>query len=276
MLISFSRMLARRFPHLHTLQSKESSLPINFVANKPKLRRLQIPSRTPSSSAEVAAVFETLQITKLAIYGAPEPIIGHVPRRDVVAEMLRAVPPLEELSLFNSDVKLLYQDVAHDALVKSPDAIGKHLRSLDTLKILVEYSADIPRASETLSQLHKFLKFSNVSRLEMAEPLIFTLDHRLPSSIDTFVIRLDRPSSSETELSERMENLLDQFETLTNELKRPGGARLPNLEAVLIIFEADEAEDEIEELEELDQARELFRGTGVKLTWVIGDPDHSL
>lgn len=276
MLSTFSRMLARCFPNLHTLRNKESSLPINLITNKPKLRLLQIPSRTPSSSAEVAACFAALPVTSLAVYGAPEPIIGHVPHRDVVAEMLRAVRPLTALTLFESDVKYLPQDVAHDALVKSPDAIGKHLQSLKTLKILVEYNAEIPRASATLSQLQKFLRFSGINRLEMAEPLIFTLDHRLPPSIETFLIRLDRPSSPDMELSERVENLVDQFETLTNELKRPGGARLPNLKVVVIVLGDYEDEDEIEDLEELQQAKDLFQGTGIRLRVGTGGSDHSL
>ena len=276
MLSTFSRMLACCFPNLRTLRNKESALPINIITNKPKLRHLQIPSRTPSSSAEVAACFAALSITSLAVYGAPEPIIGHVPHRDVVAEMLRVVRPLDELTLFESDVKYLPQDVAHDALVKSPDAIGKHLQSLKTLKILVEYNAEIPRASATLSQLQKFLRSSGINRLEMAEPLIFTLDHRLPPSIETFCIRLDRPSSPETELSERVENLVDQFEILTNELKRPGGARLSNLKDVVIVLQDHEDEDEIEDLEELQQARDLFKGTGIRLKVLTGDPDHSL
>ena len=275
MLISFSRMLARSFPNLHTLLNKESSLPINFVTNKPKLRRLQIPSRTPSSSAEVAAVFSALPITKLAIYGAEAPAVPSLPHRDVVAEMLRAVRPLDELTLYESEVKYSPSDAVHDALVKSPDAIGKHLQSLEALKVLVEYSEETPRAPATMAQLQRFLKFSTIERLEMAEPLIFALDHRLPSSIETFVIRLDRPDL-DVELSERVDNLLGQFEKFTDELKRPGGARLPDLREVVIAFEADDDEDEIEDVEELDQAYAMFRGTGVTLRWVIGEPDHSL
>ena len=276
MLSVFSRMLARCFPNLHTLRNKESSLPINFITNKPKLRHLQIPSQTPSSSAEVAACFAAVSITEFSVYGAPEPIIGHAPYRDVVAEMLRAVRPLHTLTLFESDVKYLPQDVAHDVLVKSPDAVGKHLQSLRTLKILVEYNPEMPRASATLSQLHKFLKCSSINRLEVAEPLIFTLDRRLPPSIETFVIRLDRPGIPDSDLSDRIENVVDHFEILTNELKRPGGARLPNLKEVVIVVEDHEDEEEVEDLEELQQARDLFHGTGIRLKVMAGGPDHSL
>ena len=275
MLVTFSKMLACRFSKLQTLQSKESSLPLNFVTNKPKLRRLQVPSQTPSSPADVAAIFERLPIKSLSIYGASKAHLGYDKHRIVLAEMLSAVQPLKSMTLFDSDLQHFSQDVAHDALVRNPDPIGKHLRSLETLKILVEYTPDIPRASETLSQLQRFLKHAKVSRLEMAEPLIFTLDHRLPSSIRTFVIRLDRPSP-DADVAERMENLLDQFETLTDELKRPGGSRLPNLREIIIVFEADEEEEDIEDLEELDQARDLFQGTGIRLKWMIGEPDHSI
>ncbi len=276
MLVTFSKMLACRFPNLQTLQSKESSLHLNFVTNKPKLRQLQLPSQTQSAPAEVAAIFEILPIKGLSVYGASRANIGYDKHRIVVAEMLAAVQPLKSLTLYDSDIKHYSHDVAHDALVRTSGPIGRHLRSLETLKILVEYSRDIPRASETLNQLQKFLRYSNVNRLEVAEPLIFILDHRLPSSIKKFVIRLDRPSSPDADLSDRMENLLDQFETLTDELKRRDGPRLPNLKEIYIVFESEEDEDDIEEMEELDQARDLFRGTGIRLRWMIGEPDHSL
>ena len=276
MLATFSKMLACRFPNLQNLQCKESSLPLHFVANKPKLQRLQVPSQTQGSSENVKAIFERLPIKSLAVYGVPQGSIGYDRHRVLVAEMLAAVQPLKSLTLFDCDVTQHSQDVAHDALVRAPKPIGEHLRSLETLKVLVGYTPDISRARETLSQLQKFLKYSSVSRLEMAEPLIFTLDHRLPHSIKQFVIRLDRPNSSEGDLSDRMDPLLDQFETLTNELKRPGGSRLPNLKEVVIVFEADEDEDDIDDLEELDQARDLFGGTGIRLRWMIGEADHSL
>ena len=276
MLSTFSKMLARYFPNLRTLRNKESSLPINFITNKPKLRSLQIPSQTPSSTAEVTTCFAGLSVTSLSVYGAPEPIIGHAPQRDVVAEMLRAVRPLTALTLFESDVKYLPQDVAHDLLVRSPDAIGKHLHSLKTLKISIEYSAEMSRVPATLSQLHKFLKSSSISRLEMAEPLVFTLDHRLPPSVDTFVIRLDRPSKPDTYLAERISLVVDQLESLTDELKRPSGARVPNLREVVMLLEGHEDVKEIEDFEEVQQARDLLEGTGIRLTVEAADPDYSL
>ena len=276
MLIQFSKMLARCFPNLETLYNKEKSLPVNFVANKPRLRRLQVPSLSASSYAETAAMFANVSISQLALYGCVCAGMPLVPHTEMASEIVRAVPPLEELTLYESDVKLIARDVAHELLVKSPDAISKHLDSLRTLKILIEYTEEIPRAPPTLSQLHKFLQSSQIERLEMAEPLIFTLDHRLPSSIRTYVIRLDRPCSSEVDLAERVENLLDQFETFTERLKRPGASSNSNLKEIIILFEADEDEDEIEELEALEQAHDLFEGTDIELRWMLADFHASL
>ena len=277
MLIQFSKMLARSFPKLETLFSKEKSLPINFVTNKPRLNRLQIPSFCSSSCAETAAVFSSLSINRLAFYGASSaPTTSSVPHTEVVADALRAVRPLQELTLYESDVKLLSRDVAHELFVRSPDAIGKHLQSLRSLKILVEYTPEIPRASITLNNLRKFLLASHVERLEMAEPLVFTLDHRLPRSVSTYVIRLDRPDSS-GDLSERFENLVERFEHLTNNLFCCGENQLPNLKEIVIVLDSEEDQEEIEESEEkLVQARGLFTGTNIKLRWTLADCHPSL
>lgn len=275
MLVSFSRILAHSFPYLHTLLCKETSLPIIFATNKPHLKRLQIPYHSTSSSAEVATVCARLNAKKLAFYGSSS-LPASVPHRVIMADALRTVRSVHELTLYESDVELLPRDVAHEALVNTPDAIGKHMENLQVLKILVEYSVEVPRALATLSQLQKFLRFSQIRRLEMAEPLIFTLKPNLPPSIETYVIRLDRPSSSNVDLAERVDDLLGPFATFTDELKRPGGARLPKLKEVVIVFETDEDEEEIRELEELEHAFDLFDGTSVRLRWVIGDPDFSI
>lgn len=272
MLIHFSRMLARCFPHLETLLSRESSLPINYVSNKPRLKRLQVPSRCPSSSAEVASVFRTLhQVTKLAIYGCSSGAAPTVPHTEIAAEVLRAVRPLEELTLYEPDVKHVGQDVGHEVLVKSPDAICKHLRSLNTLKVLIEYTHEIPGAGTILQQLHKLFQHSKFERLELSESLIYMMGPRLPSSITSLVTRLDKPSKSDSDLAERIEDLASYFEKVTDNLKLGEDSVLPNLEEVVILFEPDEDMEELEDSEELAQAESLFDGTDVSLRWRLSD-----
>lgn len=276
MLIQFSKMLSRCFPNLDTLLSRETSLPISFVANKPRLKHLQIPSCCCSSSAEISSVCNDIPASKLAIYGGIRSRSSEAPQREIVAEILKAIRPLRELTLYESNVEVLSIDVAHEALVKAPDAIGKHLRTLRTLKVLVNYTPKIPRATPTLGQLRKFLQHSAIERLEMAEPLIFTLSGNLPSSLRTYVIRLDRPCMSDLDLEDRIERLMEHFETFAEYLNDEDENQLSNLKEILIVIESDEDEDEIEEIEQLVQAQRLFFETGVELRWVLAETHASL
>ena len=276
MLVQFSKILSRCFPKIERLQSRERSLPINFVTNKPRLRKLQIPSLMASSCAEMVAVFTSLNVKQLAIYGCVTLPGLPVPPTQIVADMLRAVRPLRELTLYESDVELVSRDVAHELLITSPDALDKHLQSLRTLKILIQYTPDIPRARTVLGQLRKVLSTSRVERLEMAESLLFMLDHGLPRTLNTYVVRLDRPCTAEMDLSERLEHVSKRFEILTKKLKCSDPCPLPNLREVIILFESDEDEEEIQDLEGLAEAYSLFEGTNVRLSWMLAERHASL
>lgn len=136
MLSLFSQMLGHRFPHLHTMISYEDSLPVEFLANKPQLRRLRFPAISPSTNAEVHQHFSALRLTDLEVYR-----LAHhdpsAPKRRILAQVLRSLPPLQCLLLRDDPDE--EPDIIYEAFVHSADSFSKHKSSLRKLT----FSSDV-------------------------------------------------------------------------------------------------------------------------------------
>ncbi len=167
MLSSFSKMLAHRFPHLHTLSSDEDNMPVDYVANKPKLRRLQFPAISTSTNAEVHQHFSNLRLTDLEVYR-----FAHhdpsAPRRRILSQVFRSLPPLQSLLL--SDHSDHEPDLLYEAFVHCEDTLAKHKSSLRRLTFSSEFVEDVDEDEdeewmfESRTALQTFLR--NESKLK--------------------------------------------------------------------------------------------------------------
>lgn len=140
MLSSFSKMLAHRFPHLHTLISDEDSMPVDYVANKPKLRRLQFPAISMSTNADVHQHFSNLRLTDLEVYR-----FAHhdpsAPKRRILSQVFRSLPPLQSLLL--SDDSDHEPDLIYEVFVHCEDIFAKHKASLRRLTFPSDVFEDV-------------------------------------------------------------------------------------------------------------------------------------
>ena len=166
MLAIFSKLLAHRFRHLHTLISYEDSLPVDFVSNKPRLRRLRFPAVSSSSSAEVAGIFSNLCLTGLEIYRLPHHTPPETPKRRILAQVLRSLPPLRSLLLYEDEPESEEPDLIYETFVHCRDAFAKHKASLREFK----FTADTDEAvddmdeewmAESRTAMRKFLRESS-------------------------------------------------------------------------------------------------------------------
>ncbi|KAL6718288.1 hypothetical protein ACLMJK_004376 [Lecanora helva] len=130
MLSIFSRLLAHRFRYLETLISYEDALTVDHISNKPRLRRLRFPAISPSSNAEVAGVFANLSLSELEIYRLPHQLPPKTPKRRIIAQVLRSLPPLRSLLLFEEEPDFDEPDLIYEVFVHSQDAFARHKPSL--------------------------------------------------------------------------------------------------------------------------------------------------
>ena len=163
MLTMFSKLLAHRFRHLHTLISYEDALPVDFVSNKPRLKRLRFPAVSSSSSAEVAGNFSNLSLTDLEIYRLPHHTPPEPPKRRILAQVLRSLPPLRSLLLYEDESESDEPDLIYEVFLHCRDAFAKHKASLREFK----FTADTDEAVEDMdtewmadsrTALRKFLR----------------------------------------------------------------------------------------------------------------------
>lgn len=132
MLSTFSKILAHRFRHLHTLISYEDALPLDFLSNKPNLRRLRFPAISPGSNADVAGILSTLPPIDLEIYRLPH----HTPpaplKRRILAQVLRSVSPLRSLMIYEDEPEEEPDepDLIYEAFVHAKDALARHKPTL--------------------------------------------------------------------------------------------------------------------------------------------------
>ena len=140
MLTSFSKMLVHRFRHMHTLISYEDALPVDFISNKSKLRRLRFPAISPSSNAEVAGIFSNLPTLELEIYRLPHQTPPEAPKRRILAQVLRSLSPLRGLLLYEAGAGSDSDepDLIYETFVHCKDAFARHKPSIRKFKFSVD------------------------------------------------------------------------------------------------------------------------------------------
>lgn len=163
MLSIFSKLVAHRFRHLHTLISYEDALPVDFISNKPRLRRLRFPAISPSSNAEVAGIFSTLSLTDLEIYRLPHQTPIEAPKRRILAQVLRSLPQVRSLLLYEDEPESEEPDLIYEAFVHCRDAFARHKASLREFKFTADTDEDVEDMdeewmAESRTALRKFLR----------------------------------------------------------------------------------------------------------------------
>ena len=150
MLTLFSRILAHRFRHIHTLVSYEDALPVEFISNKSKLRRLRFPAISTSSNAEVAGIFSSLPTLELEIYRLPHQTPVVAPKRRILAQVLRSLPPLRGLLLYEPEAESESEepDLLYETFVHCKDAFAKHRSSIRKFKFSVDPNAPVQDEDE--------------------------------------------------------------------------------------------------------------------------------
>ena len=129
---SFSKILAHRFRYLQTLISYEDAMPIEFLSNKPNLRRLRFPAISPSSNAEVAGICSNLPPVQLEIYRLPHHSPPSAPKRRIVSQVLRSISPLQSLMIFEEEPEEEPDepDLIYETFVHAKNALARHKPSL--------------------------------------------------------------------------------------------------------------------------------------------------
>lgn len=166
MLSLFSRMLAHRFSHLHTLISYEDAMPIDYISNKLRLTHLRFPAIAPNTNAEVARIFSILPLTELEIYRLPQHAHPTAPRRRIIAEVFRSLRPLQSLSLYE-ERESEGPDLAYETFVYCEEALEKHKASLRRFRFLIDTDNDDDEMEEARDGLREFVREAKLLYLEV-------------------------------------------------------------------------------------------------------------
>jgi len=140
---SFSKLLAHRFRFLHTLICYEDGLPADFISNKPNLRRLRFPAISTSSNADVARIFSNFPPIELEIYRFPHQTPPEPPKRRILSQVLRSLPPLQSLLIFEDEPESDEPDLIYEAFVHCREAFTKHKASLRNFRHVADGDEDV-------------------------------------------------------------------------------------------------------------------------------------
>ncbi|KAL9100760.1 MAG: hypothetical protein Q9163_003909, partial [Psora crenata] len=271
MVARFSHLLGRCFPHLQSLISEQPLFPVDFLRNKPRLRRLQFPANTESSADDISSVFRNLSDLELDICRPPPPS-GAAYEWGCMPEILPSVPPLRGLGL-HERLESYPPGLAEEVFVHGIEAIKRHLRSLRTLTL----AADPPAAPHDASIMRRnLLRFVEASSLRHVEVLgIYASVYRhLPGTTETFTLRLDHPSTPSTSIAKAMTDMMShvKFRAVTA-AKHPHIPHLSRLREIQVQvaehptpLQLDHGPDR-DEL--VDTVRSRLRKIGILFTWVV-------
>lgn len=208
MLISFSHLLSRRFPHLFTLTNHEEFLPARFLSTMQNLRRLSFSGMSTSPPAEVTALVRglpnlvELEINRLDVDTSGRQsdrysriATGHLCN---YTELTRGLPRLESLSFYGEscdrdedDDNEDDDDDDDDDVAEIPEvtrtfmgALDGHRSSLQKLQIFA--NVDSSYESRVQKKLATF-RTSNLIHLETFHAHFPGFDF-LPGSLRTLVL----------------------------------------------------------------------------------------
>lgn len=243
MLDAFSKMLGQCFPNLTSLISEEPRFDVDFIANKPRLQLLRFPANTESCEDEITETFRRLPRLRLEICRLSPPR-GTQYEWHCISEILFCLPPLRGLVLFERlDTK--NPCLLEEVLQHSVEALKRHLRSLQTLSVM----ADRPLADQPAAimerNLYRFLEASNLQHVEVIGFYVSAYRH-LPSTVESFTLRLDRAWYESASFAESMSELMGHVKfrhiTANRDAQIPRLSRLKKIE--VWVAEGEELADE--------------------------------
>ena len=273
MTTNFSKMLGHCFPEVRTLTCMQRDFPINFIANKSKLRSLKFSANSQSSEAEIAALFKLLpdlrlEITRMEHVGVSDPY-----EWACATEILPHVPPINSLSLVE-DFEETSCDLLGEVFDDSIEAMKRHVRSIRKLMIMADPPADSQRAALAKRNLLRFLEVSQLKHVEVLGTYSSIYRH-LPGTVEKFVLRLDRwCCDQDGSFSDMMEQFMEhvKFRAVNKNSQIPKLSAMRSIECWVHdhdeLFEPEDDEDEDASLIEQRIAAQLQK-IGVHFRLVI-------
>ena len=282
MVDGFSKLLGHCFSDLRSLISEEKLFPVDFLRNKPRLRRLRFPANSESNEDDIASVFKRLTDLELEICRLPPPS-GLAYEWGCMSEILPYVPPLRRLVLFES-LKSDPPTLSEEVFVDSIEAMKRHLRSLRKLTLLADSPARPQEAGLMRRNLLRFVEASSLRHVEVLGTYASIYRH-LPGTTESFTLRLDRESTPPISFTTAMTDLMShvKFRALSA-AKDPHIPRLSRLREIQVRMSRnpgrpdhedsdedsdDDDDDDDDEEDIVDAFRSRLHKIGIKFTLVV-------
>lgn len=275
---AFAQLVGQSFPSLHTLVSEADELPIDFLSDKPKLRRLRFPGTTTTDDDDLEEVLEDLQLDELEIHRScdysPDDDLGCMP------SFLESVRPLKSLTLFD-EAEYGNRRLAGEVFIGSEEYLRRHKHSLRSLRILdngVTAHGEGFR-NKILSNFTGFLTASTaLTHLEIVDDYFQAFTKITAPSLQRIVIRLDLLEGHRS-LSNTIDSVAGHVALREHSsAKHQGIPRLSgSLKHVLLYLDRDMVRmEKVAVSEALKTHRAIIRDLGIELTWKFWDSKEKI
>ena len=269
---NFSKLLGQCFPDVRTIICTQRDFPVNFIANKPKLRCLRFPANSQSSEEEIASLFKQLPDLRLEIARTEQAGVSDPYEWACSTEILPHVPPIHSLSL-TEDFEETSSDLLGEIFDDSIEAMKRHVRSIRKLTIMADPPTDSQRAGLTRRNLLRFLEVSQLRHVEVLGTYASIYKH-LPGTVEKFVLRLDRwCCDQDGSFSDVMDDFMEhvKFRAVNKDPKIPKLSALKSIECWIHehndLLEPEDDEDDATLIEEKVSAQ--LKKIGVHFRLVI-------
>lgn len=275
---AFAQLIGQCFPVLDTLVSEEDALPIDFLSNKPRLRRLRFPGTTTTDDDDVEEVLEDLQLDELEVYRScdysPDDDLGCMP------SFLEFVPPLKGLTLFD-EAEYGNRRLAGEVFIGSEEYLKRHKLSLRSLRVLDNGVAAHGEGfrNRILTNFMNFLaSATSLKYLEIIEDYFQAFTKVPTTSLQRISVRLDLLEGQRS-LSKAIESIAAHVAWREHSAaKQQGLPRLSgSLRQVLLYLNRDMVRrDKAAISEALKTQRGIIRNLSIDLTWKFWDTEEKM
>ncbi|KAK4693166.1 hypothetical protein P7C71_g4179, partial [Lecanoromycetidae sp. Uapishka_2] len=275
---AFAQLVGQSFPLLNTLISEDDELPIDFLSDKPRLRRLRFPGTTTTDDDDLGEIMEDLQLDELEIHRSSQ----YDPEDDLgcMSPFLESVSPLKALTLLDG-ADYGNRRLAGEVFIGAEESLRRHKRSLRSFKILdngVNAHGEGFR-NNILSNFMDFLaKCPSLAYLEIVEDYFQAFTKVPTTSLQRIVVRLD--------VQEGQRSLADSIQSIASHIawREHNAARyqgLPKLASslhqVLLYLDRDMVRrDKAAVSDALKTQRAIVRDLGIDLTWKFWDKEEKM
>lgn len=277
---AFAQLVGQSFPVLDTLISESDELPIDFLSDKPRLRRLRFPGTSTTDDDDLEEVLEDLELEELEIYRSPDYESPDDEELSCVQGFLEYLPPLKALTLLD-EADYVHRRLAGEVFLAESEALTRHEHSLRSLRILdngVAVHGEGVR-NRILTHFMDFLASArSLSHLEIVQDYFQAFIKIPATSLRRVVVRLD--------LLEGQRSLSDSIESVAGHIarrehsaaKNAGLTRLSgSLKQVLLYLDRDMVRREKAAVSEaLKTQRAVVRDLGIELTWNFWEGEKKL